>query len=112
MFVWMDIYAGWRGDSGAKFGTRICPGNWVECREKREEGKEPEVRSQRPEVRGQQPNGDGGWRGSWQLTIRLSCRGRLQDRDLARNRDGGPGQLQPLVRPCHQSGILQTITVL
>ena len=27
----------------------------------------------------------------------LSCRGRLQELDLARNRGGGPGQLQRLV---------------
>jgi hypothetical protein len=29
---------------------------------------------------------------------RLSCRGRLLDLHAARNQDGGPGQLQPLVR--------------
>ena len=30
-------------------------------------------------------------------TVRLSCRGRLQHLCAARNQDGGPGQLQPLV---------------
>src|SRR5271155_534370 len=30
-------------------------------------------------------------------TIRISCRGRLQDPHAARNQDGGPGQLHPLV---------------
>src|SRR6202049_317153 len=28
-------------------------------------------------------------------TIRISCRGRLQDLHAARNQDGGPGQLHP-----------------
>src|SRR5712692_3815328 len=32
----------------------------------------------------------------------ISCRGRLQDLDAARNQDGGPGQLQPFVRPIGQ----------
>src|SRR5436190_22487995 len=43
-----------------------------ERRGKGARGEEPEVRSQRPEVRGQQPNGDGGWRGSWQLTSQIT----------------------------------------
>src|SRR5262249_39306191 len=30
-------------------------------------------------------------------TIRISCRGRLQDLHAARNQDGGPGQLHPFV---------------
>ena len=30
-------------------------------------------------------------------TIRISCRGRLQDLHAARNQGGGPGQLHPLV---------------
>ena len=30
------------------------------------------------------------------ITIRISCRGRLQQLHAARNQDGGPGQLQPL----------------
>src|SRR5438876_11520459 len=34
-------------------------------------------------------------------TIRISCRGRLQDLHAARNQYGGPGQLHPFVRPCH-----------
>ena len=29
-FVWIDFYAGWRGDSGANFGTRICPEFWTD----------------------------------------------------------------------------------
>ena len=33
-------------------------------------------------------------------TIRISCRGRLQDLHAARNQDGGPGQLHPLVSTC------------
>src|SRR6516162_7523424 len=32
-------------------------------------------------------------------TIRISCRGRLQDLHAARNQNGGPGQLHPLVMP-------------
>jgi hypothetical protein len=32
-----------------------------------------------------------------QLTIRISCRGRLQDLYAARNQYGGTGQLHPLV---------------
>src|SRR5262249_48168958 len=32
-------------------------------------------------------------------TIRISCRGRLQDLHAARNQHGGPGQLHPLVSP-------------
>ena len=34
-------------------------------------------------------------------TIRISCRGRLQDLHAARNQDGGPGQLHPLVMRRH-----------
>src|SRR5207248_1360194 len=33
-------------------------------------------------------------------TIRINCRGRLQDLNTARNHDGGPGQLHPLVSRC------------
>lgn len=35
---------------------------------------------------------------SVRLTTRISCRGRLQDPNVAPNQDGGPGQLHPLVR--------------
>src|SRR5262249_39619402 len=36
---------------------------------------------------------------SCRRTIRISCRGRLQDLHVARNQDGGPGQLHPWVLP-------------
>src|SRR5436190_617570 len=36
----MDTYAGWRGDSGAKFGTRICLGNRTGFEQKETEGTE------------------------------------------------------------------------
>src|SRR5262245_253179 len=35
-------------------------------------------------------------------TTTLTCRGRLQDLHAARNQDGGPGQLHPLVMHCFQ----------